>query len=137
MKGNLLLAVIGGLIASLVGAAIWAGVTVTTQYQIGWMAIGVGFLVGYAVRFLGKGSSVAFGVVGGAFALIGCALGNLLSTVGFLAQETRTDVLEAMTKFDWSQSFVVLQSTWQPIDLLFYGIALYEGFKLSRVPELQ
>ena len=60
---NIQLAVIGGIIAAAVGAAIWAVVTVVTGYQIGWMAVGVGFIVGFAVRIFGKGISKSFGVV--------------------------------------------------------------------------
>ena len=43
---NLLMGTVGGLLAALLGAGIWAGVTVATEYQIGWMAVGIGFLVG-------------------------------------------------------------------------------------------
>ena len=52
---NLLLGAAAGMIAALAGAAVWAGVTVVTGYQIGFMAIGVGFLVGYAIRAVGRG----------------------------------------------------------------------------------
>ena len=48
---NLLMGLIGGAIAMLVGAIVWGAVTYFTEYQIGWMAIGVGFLVGLAIKF--------------------------------------------------------------------------------------
>ena len=38
-----------GLIGGAIGAAVWAGVVAVTQYEIGWIAWGVGGLVGYAV----------------------------------------------------------------------------------------
>ena len=31
-------------------AGVWAGATIATGYQIGWLAVGIGFLVGVAVR---------------------------------------------------------------------------------------
>ena len=68
MKNNNPLAIIGGLIAALVGAAIWAAITVETGYQIGYMAVGVGFLVGFAVRIFGKGTTQAFGIIGAVLA---------------------------------------------------------------------
>jgi hypothetical protein len=40
---NLVLAALAGGVAALLGACIWAAVTVTTNYQIGWMAVGVVF----------------------------------------------------------------------------------------------
>src|SRR5260221_13726610 len=54
----------GGFISAIIGAVIWAAVTVATGYQIGWMAVGVGFLVGVAVRKYGKGLTPMFGVIG-------------------------------------------------------------------------
>jgi hypothetical protein len=51
---KLLLGGFAGLAAAILGAIIWAVVTVTTKYQIGYMAIGVGALVGFALR-IGKG----------------------------------------------------------------------------------
>lgn len=135
MKFGIPGAVVGGLVAALVGAAIWAAVTVSTGYQIGWMAVGVGFLVGFVVRLTGGGSSTIYGVVGAVFALLGCALGNLFSGIGFIAAEQQTGFMEALGAFDWSKSIDLLTAMSSPMDLLFYGIALYEGFKFGRAPD--
>ncbi|MEM7416685.1 MAG: TerB family tellurite resistance protein [Gemmatimonadota bacterium] len=43
--------VLFGLAAGAVGAAVWAGVVAFANYEIGWIAWGVGGLVGYAVAF--------------------------------------------------------------------------------------
>ena len=43
--------VAAGSVGGLVGAAIWAAITYTTNYEIGWIAWGIGFLVGVFVRF--------------------------------------------------------------------------------------
>ena len=51
---NLLFGIIGGVVAAGIGASIWALINVAANYQIGWMAVGVGFLVGYAVRIVAK-----------------------------------------------------------------------------------
>ena len=45
-------AIVGGLLATLISAIIWAVVTVATQYQIGYMAIGVGLFVGFLCPIL-------------------------------------------------------------------------------------
>ena len=73
------LALIGGLAASVLGAILWAAVTVTAKFQIGFMAVGMGVLVGFTVRYLGQGGTAAFGVLGAAVSLFGCLLGNLFS----------------------------------------------------------
>jgi hypothetical protein len=74
---KLLLGGLAGLAAAIVGAVIWAVITVTTDHQIGWMALGVGALVGFALR-IGNGGK-AFGILGALFALFGCVLGNYFS----------------------------------------------------------
>jgi hypothetical protein len=133
---NLAAAILGGLVAALVGALVWALITVTTKFQIGFMAVGVGFLVAWAVRTLGKGHDPIFGVIGGGFALLGCLLGNLLSACGFLAEQSSQPVLGVTLKVLGNPSFIasILQATFNGMDLLFYAIAVYEGFKLARRP---
>lgn len=128
---NLTAALAAGAVASLAGALIWAALTVATGYQIGWMAVGVGFLVGLAVRFAGKGMDQVYGVVGAALALLGCLVGNYLSIVGFAADQMDLGYLEVLSSVPFGEILGVMQETFSPIDVLFYGLALYEGYKLS------
>jgi hypothetical protein len=130
---NLMLGIVGGLLAAIVGGAIWAGVTVATEYQIGWMAVGVGFLVGLAVRVFGKGLSPAFGVVGALCALLGCLLGNVLSACGFVSLDRSVPFFEVVFEVIKRPDVVVgvLTETFSPMDILFYGLAVYEGYKFS------
>ena len=131
---NLPAAILGGLVAAVAGALIWAVITVATKFQIGFMAVGVGFLVAWAVRTLGKGHTNVFGVVGGGCALLGCLLGNLLSACGFIAADRGVSVVSITMKVLASPSTAstLLQATSNGMDLLFYAIAVYEGYKLSR-----
>jgi hypothetical protein len=122
---------LAGLAAAAVGAAIWAGVTVALEVQIGWMAVGVGFLVGLAVRAAGKGLDPIFGYAGAALALLGCLAGNLLAGCGFLASEQSVPLLDVLLALDTETVQGLMVAMFSPIDLLFYGIALYEGRKLS------
>ena len=128
---NLPLAVVGGLAASLIGAAVWALIAIITNYQIGWIAIGVGFLTGFAVKFLGRGVSPVFGVIGAAFALLGCVLGNLFTIVHFGTVETGMGFFELLFALDLRTIVEVMTDSFQPMDALFYGLALYAGFKYS------
>lgn len=133
MEQNLPLGIAGAVVAALLGAAVWAVVTVSTQYQIGWMAVGVGFVVGVVVRRLGRGITPVFGVVGAMGALAGCVLGNLFSVCGFVAKEESLPFMQVT----WNVltqprlAFTLLQATFTPMDLLFYGIAIYEGYKFA------
>jgi len=124
--------VAGGVAAALTGAVLWAVITVTTGYQIGFMAIGVGFLVGLAVRYFGKGIDTSFAVVGAVLSLAGCLFGNVLSIYGLVSQIRGIPLTEAYGEIELSQLMEALQATFSPIDLLFYGIAVYEGWQLSQ-----
>lgn len=130
---NLPMAVFGGAVAAVIGAGIWALITVTTKYQIGWMAIGVGFLVGFGVRFLGKGVSKSFGIVGAIFALIGCLLGNLMSACGFISAEYSVSFMRVLSDSLQHPNIAIgiLKAAFHPMDILFYVIAVYEGYKVS------
>lgn len=121
-----------GAAAALVGAVLWAVLTVLTGYQIGWMAMGIGFLVGFAVRYLGKGVDTSFAVVGAVLSLLGCVLGNVLSVYGFASKELGIPLTEVIGEIEPGVMFQILVDTFSPIDFLFYGIAVYEGWKLSR-----
>jgi hypothetical protein len=131
LEQNLPMGIAGGAGAAIVGAAVWALVTVGTGYQIGWMAVGVGFLVGYSIRFFGKGLDNVFGIIGGAFALVGCLLGNFFSLVGFAAKSENIDVISILFTIDYSLVPDIMIEAFSPMDLLFYGIAVYEGYRFS------
>ncbi len=113
------------------GAGVWAGVTVVSGYQIGFMAIGIGFLVGFAVRSLGKGITSTFGVLGAALSLLGCALGNLLAVTALVAREQGVAFLDAVSQLSPSLIQELMVAFFSPMDLLFYAIALYYGYKLA------
>jgi len=126
---KLLLGGFAGLAAAIIGAIIWAVVTVTTKYQIGWMALGVGALVGFALR-IGNGGK-AFGVLGAFLALFGCLLGNYLSLIAFGSGGEQAAFFTMLNKADPSK---VISAMWEDFisgSFLFYVIAAYEGYKFS------
>lgn len=123
---NLPVGAVAGLAGSAVGAGLWAGITVATGYQIGWMAVGVGFLAGFAVRTAGKGIDKIFGVVGAAPALLGCAAGNLLAACGLVARQENLAFFDVLSRLDASTAQQLMVATFTPIDLFFYGIAVYK-----------
>lgn len=130
---NLVLGIVAGLVAAVIGAAVWAVITVATEFQIGWMAVGVGFLVGVAVRFFGKGSTTVFGVVGAACALFGCILGNVLSECGFASLQEDMSFWEAVRIVINDPSIIgdILTVGFNHMDVLLYALAVYEGYRFS------
>ena len=131
--GSLPLALVTGLVAALIGAVIWAAITVAIEYQIGWMAVGVGCLVGFTVRRFGKGTTSLYGYIGGGLALLGCVLGNAFTILGFVCKQSEIGYLRVFEIVDLSVLAGAMRESFSPMDLLFYGIAIYEGYKFSVV----
>lgn len=128
---NLGFGIVGGLAGAAAGAGLWAVITVTTGYQIGWMAVGVGFLVGVAVRMCGRGIDAVFGVVGAILALVGCLVGNVLGISAMVAEQEQVAMMQILANLTPTVMIELLWVTFSPVDLLFYGIAIYEGYRFS------
>lgn len=128
---NLVVGSMAGLVAAVAGAAVWAGVTVATEYQIGWMAVGLGFLVGIAMRTMGKGIDQIFGVVGAAMALVGCVLGNVFTIAWYISAQTGSSFVSVLTQLDMELMIDLITETFQVMDVLFYGLAVYFGYKYA------
>ncbi len=132
-KQNFSMALIGGLAVAIIAAAAWAFITTATNYQIGWMAVGVGFLIGGTVRTLGRGIDKSFGYLGATMSVFGCLLGNLLSVCAIVAGQQGLSVVAVLGHVCAKPALIpaALIATFHPLDLLFYGIAIYEGYRFS------
>lgn len=127
-QSNIIMGLIGGAVAALVGAGVWATIAYLTGYEIGWIAIGVGALVGIAVRVMGKGDTPAFGVLAALLALAGCVLGRLMAIWLVFANEYDLplgQVIENISVID------ALKRTASPIDAVFLIIALVVGYQVA------
>lgn len=128
---NLGLGLAGGAIGAAIGAALWAVVTAATNFQIGFMAIGVGLITGYGVRRLGRGVDPIFGYVGAALALLGCAAGNVLAVMIAIANHEHVAFSLLASRMTPAIAWQMQKDGFGPIDLLFYGLGLYYGYKNS------
>jgi hypothetical protein len=73
------------------------------------------------------------GIIGGALALTGCLAGNILSGCYFVAQQEAVSYSTVLGALDFALASEILTVMFSPMDLLFYGLAIYEGFKLGGV----
>jgi len=127
---SLVIAFLAGLSAAVVGALAWAAVTVSTEFQIGYMAVAVGFIVGFAVR-LGKGIDKTFGILGAVLSLLGCVLGNVFSIVGFIMNQEDLGLMETLSRINYGKIPELMLANFSVMDLVFYAIAVYEGYRFS------
>jgi hypothetical protein len=80
-------AIVLGFLAMILGAALWAVVTVVTAHEFSLVAIGVGALVGLTM-FAARPSSGGIAVVAALFTVIGCALGEFLAIPAYVSHKS-------------------------------------------------
>lgn len=131
LEQNYPMAIISGILVGIIGALIWAIITVSTDYQIGYMAIAIGAAVGFTIRYFGKGIDQIYGISGAIIAIMSCALGNFFSIIGYTANHETLGYLETLMLFDYSQLISLMTETFSFMDVVFYGFAAYEGYKFS------
>ena len=117
-------------VACILGAVAWSLISVSTGLQMGYMAIGVGFLVGFAMR-QGKGIRLVFGILGAVLALISCVLGDFFSIIGYIAKDYDMSYTDVLFGADYAEIFSLMTENLASMTILFYGFAVYEGYKFS------
>jgi hypothetical protein len=136
MSPKLLAGTLAAIAGAIVGAIAWAAITAATNYQIGYMALGVGFLAGFGMRTVGGGREPADGVVAAVVAFLGCVLGNLLTAAVVISQHEHYPLQVVLLAFARKPAFAfeMLQAGFNVMDVLFYAIAVYAGYRTALKP---
>jgi hypothetical protein len=132
-SSNIVLAVLAGFVAAIAAAAIWGAISAATSFQIGYMAIGVGLVVAYAVRYAGQGHDPRFAYISAGLSLFGCVLGNYFAVCGMVANHEHANVVLAAVAL-LPHVAEVMKDSFHPMDLFFYALGTYFGYKYALVP---
>ena len=126
--GNFGLGVAAAIGAAVIGAIGWAVITSITNYRIGFVAVGVGFLVGMAIERFGGGDA-RLPVIGAIVALIGCVLGDMLADAHLVSRDLHIPLSTVLSHPHalWD----VYTAGFRFLDAVFYAIAGYEGFRFG------
>ena len=128
---NLGLGIAAGVAAGIVGAILWAIITVATKFQIGFMAVGIGIMVGFAVRLAGKGIYQSFGIAAAIIALLSCLFGNLFSMIGLIADYEQMTYFDVLLNLNFAYIPELMFADFSIIDILFYVLAISAGYKYA------
>ncbi|QMU79284.1 XapX domain-containing protein [Streptacidiphilus sp. PB12-B1b] len=123
------LAVVAGIGAMLVSAAVYAGVIDLTKHEIGYLALAVGLLIGLALGKLG-GRHPALPVVGVVLALLGIFLGEMLG-IALLANKLDGVPLGTVLGHP-GDLFSAWKESSDAMSLLFFAIGGLEAFVFTR-----
>jgi len=121
-----------GAVAAVVGAILWMIFVQVTGYEVGIVAVGIGFLVGQAMAAT-AGTSTQLPPIGAVLAVIGCLLGQILTDAHFFGEAVGLGTARALQEMvsDLNLGWDVFTTGFSVIDLLFWAIAGYEGYKLT------
>ncbi|MBK3570567.1 hypothetical protein [Streptomyces sp. MBT62] len=127
---NIAVGLVTAVVVALVAAGIYGFVIGTTKHEIGWAAVGVGFVIGLAAGRLG-GRNPALPVVSAVLALGAVYLGQLVGEAMIGADELGVSFSKVF--FD---HFGVVQDAWKadadPITFLFFAIAAFAAFSGAK-----
>jgi hypothetical protein len=126
-----------GLVAAIVGGVVWGLIVKMTEYEVGFVALGIGFIVGTAV-VLGSGNKrgLPLQVIAVVLALIGILLGKYLAfvwSVNAEADELGIPIELGLFSGDSFEGFTDSESgVWSWFDLLWIAIAGYVAFRAPQ-----
>ncbi len=129
-RGNLVLALIAGFAAAFIGALLWIAITLSTGWNASLVALGVGLMVGLAIRMSGRGSHFIYGVLGAGFTLLGCLAGQMGVALQ-LATNAKLDLYAVLTRVDLVAMASAIVSHASPMMMVVCGIGAFEAYQLS------
>jgi hypothetical protein len=125
-------AVLGSLIG-LAGASLWAVIAFFAHVSSGFIAMLIGALVGLTVRYFGKGITLKFAILGSSISFLACLVGNFLMVIAFTSKEMSVPFFSIFSSLPLVNIPRIMWITMRPMDFVFYAIAIYEGFRFSKI----
>jgi len=133
-------AALAGLAAAVAGGIGWALIAVTTDYEIGFAALGIGILAGYAVVLATRGrKGLPLQVAAVVSSLLGIALGKYFTYVWDLRDAVREEFGdEAADSVGFLDSEVIdlfiedADRVFGGYDLLWAAFAVYAAWRIPR-----
>ncbi len=138
--GALAPALLGGLVAAVLGGAVWAGIVVLTGYEVGFLAWGIGALCGFAVVQAASGrKGTSLQIVAVASSALGILIGKYFAFYYFLAQMLIEQ--EGSGSVNWAASMspevvrIFVENIGEMVggyDLLWLALAVITAWRIPR-----
>lgn len=134
---NYLGAVLMGLLGGIAGGAVWYLVEILTGYRVGYVALAVGFLVGWGVILgSGKKRGGSLQIISALITLLAVLGASYLSAMHF-ANDYFREQMNA-TSFVWISPFdpELLKVIVSPMGVFIWAIGVYIGFRTPQARKL-
>ncbi|MFF4358734.1 hypothetical protein [Streptomyces sp. NPDC001604] len=126
VKNNIGLGLGAAFAAAVVVAGVYGAIIGLTKHEIGWAAVGVGFLIGLAAGRLG-GRNPVLPVASAVLSLAAVYVGQLVGDAILIADQVKVGFNEV-----FFQHLSVVQEAWKtdadPLTFVFFAIAAYVAF---------
>jgi hypothetical protein len=140
-SGEVLLpTLLGGLIAAVIGGAIWGGIAIWTGYEVGYVAWGVGLLCGMGVVMLSQGKrGMPLQMIAVVSSVLGILIGKYMvffdAVKTVVIQDQGAEAAETMSMFSvggvqfFAENITSLASGF---DLLWIALAVYTAWSIPK-----
>lgn len=133
-------ALVGGLIAAIMGGIIWGLIVIFTGYEIGFVAWGIGGLSGYAVVFLTRGKKgIPLQIVAVIFSVLGIIMGRYIFFYAILREELASkygvEAVEGLSIFSSTLSQFFVESFFEfssEYDFLWLVLAVITAWSIPK-----
>ncbi|MEV7343151.1 hypothetical protein [Streptomyces sp. NPDC093544] len=129
-RGNVGLGIVAAVVAALVTAGIYGAIVGATGYEIGYAAVGVGFLIGLAAGKVG-GSNPVLPVVSAVVSLGAVYMGQLIGVAMIGADESGISATTLLT-----DHFDLVRAAWKEtadfMTYLFFAIGAFAAFSGTK-----
>jgi hypothetical protein len=133
------MAFLGGLVGAALGAAVWAGIAVVTNLEVGYVAILVGFLAGFGVRVAaGKKRSMGMQVMAALLSVVGLLLAKYAVVAHVIVDLAKKEGM-AVSYFDpriFEVFPLALKEMLSPFDALWLILAIGAAYRVPKPSEV-
>lgn len=127
-ESSLLGGIVGALVGAVAATVLWYGVVALSGWQVGLVAIVVGFIVGTATVFgAGGRGSIPLVAVSAVATLVALVVSEYLIVYHFMTQAIGADGIELIQPVDFVVTVAAESVQADPLTLLFWAIALFQA----------
>lgn len=131
---NFTAAVIAGAVATLIAAAAYAITVTMWPFAYGFVAVGIGIVIGLWMQFVGRGISMKFSIAAVVYTITGCALGNLFVVIIELAQGLEISPIDIIRNDSLSMLAKRSLSGISFVDLVYVFVAVFAAVFFAKRP---
>jgi len=129
--GDPLRGLLAGAGVAVLGAILWAVVVYLSKYEIGLLAVVIGYGVGYTVHRVGGVATQRTAIIAAVLAGVGILLGFVLTTIAAVAQTFDLGFFEVVSRTtDNGLWGTVLSSSVSGLDWFFLAIGAFSAWRL-------